>query len=116
ELGNRLISIITGKTNSFKSEALGRVDIGYAQDGIENGALDGFAHGFWVRNFEENVEDEENRFKPLTTSFKDWMNNLKTTRNLGLGIERNGFSETIRIEDKKYFFNNNVLIRLGKEI
>lgn len=116
ELGNRLISIITGKTNSFKSEALGRTDIGYAQDGIENGALDGFAHGFWVRNFEENVEDEENRFKPLTTSFKDWMDNLKTTRNLGLGIERNGFSETIRIEDKKYFFNNNVLIRLGKEI
>lgn len=116
ELGNRIINIITGRNNVLYSEALGRTDIGYSQDGVDTGALNGFAHGFWVRGFDKLPEQDENKFKPLTTSFKDYMQNLKTTWNLGLGIERNGFSEKIIIENLKYFYNNNVLIKLGKEI
>lgn len=116
ELGNRIINIITGRNNVLYSEALGRTDIGYSQDGVDTGALNGFAHGFWVRGFDKLPEEDENKFKPLTTSFKDYMQNLKTTWNLGLGIERNGFSEKIIIENLKYFYNNNVLIKLGKEI
>lgn len=116
ELGHRIINIITGRNNVLYSEALGRTDIGYSQDGVDTGALNGFAHGFWVRGFDKLPEDDENKFKPFTTSFKDYMQNLKTTWNLGLGIERNGFSEKIIIENLKYFYNNNVLIRLGKEI
>lgn len=120
ELGERLINIITNRKGIMYSEALGRTDIGYAQDGINTGALNGFAHGFWIRGFDKDLEsideEEENRFKPLTTSFKDWMDNLKATWNLGLGIERIGFSERVIIENLKYFYNNNVLIRLGKEI
>lgn len=116
ELGQRLLSIITGNQNALYSEALGRTDIGYSNDGVDTGALNGFTHGFWVRGFEEDENDDENRFKPLTTSFKDWMQNLKTTWNLGLGIERKGFSEKIIIENLKYFYNNNVFIKIGKEI
>lgn len=116
ELGDRLTRIITDRENAFYSEALGRTDIGYLSDGVNTGALNGFSHGFYVRGFDKEPISEDNKFKPLTTSFKDFIQNMKTTFNLGLGIERFGFSERIRVEDLKYFYNNNVLIKLGKVI
>lgn len=116
DLGERLTEIITGRKDAFYSEALGRIDLGYEKDGVNTGALNGFTHGFFVRGFDKEPQDEENKFKPLTTSFKDFVKNMTVTWNLGLGIEKFGLSERIRIENKKYFYNNNVLIRLGKKV
>jgi hypothetical protein len=114
EMGNRITRIITGKEDAFISDALGRTDIGYSSDGY--GALTGYTHGFWIRGFDKDDTDEENRFKPLTTSFKKYMESLSSVWNMGLGIEAIGYKERIRIESLKYFYNNNVTIRLGKEI
>src|SRR5690554_362407 len=107
---NRLAEIITNKKDAVKSEIL--------QNGKWKNLL--ITHGFWIRNFSREQDaalPEENRkFKPLTTSFKDFMTSFTAVTNLGLGIERNGYEEKIVIEDLSYFFNQNVTIQLPYQV
>lgn len=112
EMAQRLLEIITGKPDILYSDTLGRTDLGYPEDGPAS--LVAFAHGMWIRQFEDSPEDSENRFKPLKTSFKDYFESISSTFNLGMGIEYAGFKERIRIEEKTYFFNKNITIKLGK--
>lgn len=115
ELGERLTEVMTGRTNAFYSKALGRTDRGYVEDGIAS--LTGYTHGHWIRGFDrEPLDDEENKYKAFTTSFKDYALNEAVINNLGIGIEKFGFLERVRMEPLEYFYNNNVLIKLGKEI
>jgi hypothetical protein len=120
ELGERLIRIATNEEKGLYSEFLGRTDIGYSTDG--KGALTAITHGFWVRGFDklplpsEGPPKIENMFKPMTTSFKDYISSLSAVWNVGLGIEKIGKGERIRIEDKKYFYNRNVLIKLPNQV
>lgn len=113
ELGQRLTQIITNRDDAFFSEALGRTDIGYIEDGVNTGALNGFANGMWIRGFDKEPQDDENRYKPFTTSFQDYIENLKATWNLALGIEKFSYKERIRIEKKSFFYNQNVTIHVG---
>ena len=114
DLGNRLIQIITGKEDLFYSEILGRQDIGYSSNG--EASFLGFTHGFWVRNFDRFPEDEENKYKGFTTSFKEYLESMFALRNLGLGIERLGFKERVRVEKMEYFYNGNILINLPNQV
>lgn len=117
ELGQRITEIITDQPDAFYSETLGRTDIGYNQDGVNTGALTAFAHGMWIRGFDKEPEDdEENRYKAFSTSFKDWFESQSMTWNLGLGIEKIGFKERIRIEETAYFFNKNITIKLPEPV
>ena len=110
ELLERLVEIMTGDKTNFKSDYYGRVDRGYAVDGP--GAYTFLAHGHWIRQF----TSEDELYKPFATSFLDAFESLEVLHNVGLGIERIGFKERIIVEDSKYFNNNNVTIRLGKEV
>lgn len=118
EMGDRLVTIATGKENAFYSDFLGRTDIGYPVDG--KGSLVGFTHGFWVRGFDklplpsEGPPKIENLFKPLTTSAKDFFDSMHSVWNTGIGIEKIGFNERVRLEPLSYFYNNNVTIKLGQ--
>lgn len=123
ELAERLVTIDTNKKGSFYSEYFGRMDLGYAVDGP--GAYIGFTHGFWVRKFDKfpvpkeatNTESEvTNLFKPLTTSFKDFMTSNEAILNIGMGIEVINNVEKVRIEEKSYFYNRNVTIRLPNQV
>lgn len=114
ELGERLLQIITKKSVKLKSEALGRTDNGYNID--SKYSLLGFSHGHWIRGFDKQPNDEENRYKYFTTSFNDYLKNIISTLNLGFGIERNGYNEVAIIEDLKYFYNNNVTIKLPNQV
>jgi len=116
EAMDRMMNIITDRTDAFYSEALGRKDIGYPDNGINTGALNGLTHGHWKRGFTEGLTDPNNLYSPFTTSIKDFMESFSACWNLGLGIERIGFQERVRIEEKEYFYNRNITIRLGKEI
>jgi len=84
--------------------------------------LTGNTHGFWVRGFDKHpIPSEgppliENKFKPFTTSFKDFMSSYAAVWNLGLGIEQNIRSERIRMEPLSYFYNFNVTIRLPNQV
>lgn len=125
ELAERLILINTNRNDAFYSEALGRTDIGYESDGVNSGAFTGFAHGHWVRGFDKlplpepetsSTPEVVNKYKAFTTSFKDFMQNQSVTWNLGMGIEKIGFKEIVRIEKLEHFYNNNVTIKLPNQV
>ena len=109
ELGERIIEIYTNK-KALKSNALGRTDIGYPVDG--KASLIGQSHGLWLRGF--NSSDE--LFKPLTTSLKEFMQSYSAMYNLGLGIEKDGYSEVVRLEEKSFFYNRNTTIKLPNQV
>ncbi|WP_177764025.1 hypothetical protein [Flavobacterium sp. I3-2] len=109
-LAERLIEIATNRKNVLKSKIL--------SSGIFRNLL--VTHGFWIRGFdkdlEQNENEEDNRYKPLTTSFKDFMTSFSAVANLGMGIQRNGQREVIVIEDLKYFYSRNTTIRLPYQV
>ncbi|OIQ22208.1 MAG: hypothetical protein BM557_02190 [Flavobacterium sp. MedPE-SWcel] len=114
EMAERLTSITTNNNNSFYSDFLGRTDIGYSSDG--EAALTAFSHGFWIRNFTKDESDEEDRFKPLTTSFRDFVESMSTVWNIGVGIEKSAHKEIVRLEELSYFYNRNTTIRLPNQV
>ena len=108
----RIIQIITGRKDAFYSEVLGRTDIGYLSDG--SSSLNATTCGHWLRGFDKLPENDENKYKPYTTSFKDAFNNLIVTENLGLEISKLGFKERIIIKDHKDFYLPNITIKIGQ--
>jgi hypothetical protein len=120
ELAERLINIYTGKSDLLYSEFLGRTDINYPVDG--KGSFTAVAHGFWLRGFDkipipvEGPPKIENLYKPMTTSLNDLMTTLEAVWNVGMGIEKVGLKERVRIEDKRFFFNRNVINRLPYQV
>lgn len=98
---DRIINIITNEPKRLKSNALGRTDIGYNQDGIAS--LNGLTNGFWVREFNTSK---------ITTSFQDFVDSYKSTWQLSYGIEKIGFDEIIRMEHISHFYQNVVTIKL----
>lgn len=116
EVLERLTHIITGEENAVKSNFLGRTDTSpvYSEDG--KGSLIGITHGLWIRGFDALPESDENKYKPITTSFKDFTESFESIRNTGYGVEKIGFSEFLRFEDKKYFYQTKVLISLPEQV
>lgn len=120
EAFDRLTSICTDRKNAFRSTLLGRTDLGYSSDGPAS--LLALSHGFWIRQFDklpiptEGPPKVDNLFKPLTTSFKETYDSLDAVFNIGLGIETEGNKEYVVIEEKKHFYNRNVLIRLPNQV
>jgi len=123
ELADRLVTIATNKTGAFYSDYFGRKDLGYPEDG--KGAYIAFTHGFWVRQFDKlPIPQEEtpisteikNLFKPLTTSFNEFTTSTEAILNIGVGIENFGNVERVRIEEKSFFYNKNVTIRLPNQV
>ena len=102
-LGNRLVELLTGRKNAFKSEYL-------------EAANKGYSHGHWIRSFDKYPLLDDNKYKPFTTSFKDFINDLDVTENLGLAIEKVGFKEQIVIRPKDEFYRNIVLIKLPYQV
>jgi len=99
ELFERLLRIITGRTDLvLVSDYFGRTELGYTEDGA--GAYLGIASGFWAREFNE---------EPLVISFDTAINSYGVVDNISYSIEKNGFTEYIRIEKLDSFFTNKTL-------
>lgn len=119
EAFDRLTTICTDRKNALRSNLLGRTDLGYESDG--DASLIALSHGFWIRQFDKTTvindgEEDRNLFKPLTTSFKQTYDSLDAVFNIGLGIETEGNKEYVVIEEKKHFYNRNVLVRLPNQV
>lgn len=108
ELAERIVSVTTGRKNAVYSEALGRTDLGYQQTGVDTGALTGVASGMWIRQFTPNIIG----YKPLKISLKTFFDSYLAVWGLGMGIERSGYNERVRIENLRYFYNRNTTIKL----
>lgn len=103
DLGDRLIKILTGRDNAFVCDYLSDINKGYA-------------HGHWIRNFDKEPEKEDNKYKPFTTSLKDFLEDLEVTEKLGSGIEKVGFKERLVVRPVKEYYNYNVLIKLPNQV
>lgn len=119
ELFERLLAINTNKQKALRSNLFGRTDLGYISDG--KWSLIGFTHGFWIRGFDKlpipsEIPKVENLFKPLTTSFKEAYEAAHSVLNIGVGIEKEGSREVLRIEELSYFYNRNVTIKLPNQV
>tara|TARA_R110000803_G_scaffold58609_1_gene116810 strand:+ start:147 stop:2498 length:2352 start_codon:yes stop_codon:yes gene_type:complete len=116
-VANRFLKLFTEQDDLLVSNVLGKIEDGYEEDG--EASLIAMAHGFWIRGFSKDDGAEitdENRYKSMTTSFKDFYQSYFDVWNLGAGIEKVGFKETFRIEKLGYFYNRNILIRLGQVV
>tara|TARA_R110002167_G_scaffold1169_2_gene4973 strand:+ start:409 stop:2709 length:2301 start_codon:yes stop_codon:yes gene_type:complete len=117
EIASRFLKLFTNQDDILVSNVLGKTENGYSEDG--EASLIAMAHGFWIRGFskDDDVEiNEENRYKSMTTNFKEFYESYFDVWSLGAGIEKVGFKEIFRIEKLDYFYNKNVLIRLGKVV
>lgn len=110
DLANRLVEIMSGRKNAIKSEIL--------QTGKWKDLM--LTHGFWIRGFSKendlSLPEDDRKFKPLTTSFKDFITSLSAVCNIGVGIEKIGAREYVVIEDLKHFYNRNVTIKLPFQV
>lgn len=100
EAAKRLMKITLDA--DFYSDLLGLKLSGYEVDGaFANTAL---VHGGWLRGMTEAV----NTFKPISTSIQDLFQSIDALYPIGLSADRN----TIRIEDRRFFYDKRVTIQL----
>ena len=102
EVGERISQVITDKVNCFKSDFLGRIDIGYENDG--DGALQSVHSGEQIRNIPNSHP---------SSSLLDWYKSINSMYNLGLGQEFDEFNNPlIRVEEKAHFFSGEVIVTI----
>jgi len=110
EAVDRLMNIITSRKDAFNSRLFGRKELGYINDG-EYGLI-GIISGYWIRNFDSSYE----LYKSMTSSLDDIIDSLKAVFNIGVGIEIIDGVQKLVIEDLKYFYQNETVVELNKEI
>ena len=104
----RLLNIITGRSNILVSKYFGRVEDGYAEDG--EAGLVALIQGFWYRAF----DPDSDKYKSLTISLKNLINSLNSVFNIGMGINYDNFEEIVRVENKSFFYQDKVVVKLGQ--
>lgn len=121
EACERLCQALTDEADVFRSDFLGRTDLGYAVDGP--GALTMVTGGFQVRGFpplsdpaptDSTTTDPR---KTLTTDWREFFDSLAAVYGLGWGVEwaigRSGkLVQVIRVEPISYWYGTEVVLDL----
>lgn len=113
---SRLMEILTGKGKMFYSKMFGRKQTrstyrhSYIQDGIYG--LVGMISGYWIRKFDATSD----KYKSMQISIKDAIESLQAMFNIGVTIETVDLQQRLRIEDLKYFYQNEVAIKLPHKV
>jgi hypothetical protein len=125
DVGSRLMQIITGERNKFYSKVFGRraidpstgialppqyQDYTFAQDG-DWGNI-GLISGFDIRDF--SLDNE--LYKSMTISLKDFLESLKATFNVGIGIENSKYGQRLRVEPLNYFYQPTRVVKLPNQV
>lgn len=107
DVAERLMYIITGRKDAFYSKFYGRTELeDYTEDG--EGGLIGLISGLWIRNFDESSD----KYKSLLHSLKNLITTCKAVNNVGVGIETINYKQRLRIEELRYFYQNEVVVEL----
>jgi hypothetical protein len=100
----RCCQYITNQVDCFKSDLLGRLDLGYAADG--KGALIGLTNGNRLRL---------NSDRPLFSTLKDLLDFVNSLYCIGFGFETIDGVRKLVLEERSYFYNKNLMaLSLGK--
>jgi hypothetical protein len=110
DVADRLMQIITGKSNMFYSKYFGRTELGYAEDGY--GGLIGLICGFWARAFDPQTDE----YKSLQISLKELIKSLQAVFNIGIAVETNNLTQKLRFEELKYFYRQEIVIKLPNQV
>jgi hypothetical protein len=106
ELVSRLLQIISNTDIPLYSELLGGTNSeprSYASDGALRNIL--ITNGERIRQF---TRDES----PITLGFKDIFTTIFGIRPIGVGIEKIGGIDNIRLEEKRYFFDDRIVLTI----
>lgn len=98
----RILLILTGRDDILQSEAL--------TTGVAS--MTGVTHGFWVRGFDKEPQDDSNKFKSYTTSLKEARQSYFALWNLKMGINKVGYKEYVTMEERDGYYNKNVGAKL----
>jgi len=75
---------------------------------IGGGAMKGLTNGYKIRVAPAKTEEQ----KHLKLTFKKLFNSLNAIDGLGYGWEKDGNKNVLRVENWKYFYKNNVVLKL----
>lgn len=105
EVGKKVMQILTGEKDTFYSEFYGNIEDGYLEDG--EFSLTALALGFWIRLIND---------KKLEFSIGDLIETSNVIHNTGYSIDMINGKETLSIEDMKFFFQNQIIIKLPNQV
>jgi len=114
----RLLQIITGKKKKFYSKMFGRNDDDAEQRGEYTYAETsrygeiGLISGLWARAFDRDSE----RYKSIKLSLGKTLDSLRAVFNIGVSIETVGNEERLRVEDLKYYYQNETVVKLPLQV
>ena len=116
EAWSRVCEGITDKTLAFKSDFFGRTNsqgLSYASNGY--GSFTAIMDGLRIRGFtqSDNAEllDGETK-KGILTNLVDMFDSCNGIWGIGLGIEKLGSNEVVRVEEKDYFYQSTSLLKI----
>ena len=99
EAAEKIVEIITDKKEGFYSDLLGRVELGYVEEGAASKQT--IHSGKQIRAIPDIS---------LSTSLSDFFKSINAQRNIGLGIEYDEFNKPfIRLEEKAHWFSGEVI-------
>jgi hypothetical protein len=103
---NHLIKVATNNEGSLKSNLLTPKNNTVAKDG--EFSLYAITNGFNIRNFDI---DE----KPLNLSLKTALNSTKAIASIGMGFEKRGVLEQVRVEKVEFFYQQREILVIAPE-
>lgn len=99
EAAQRITEVITDAPGAFKSNLLGRTDLGYNEDG--RASLQSLHSGKQIRQFPSTHP---------SLSLKDFFHSINCMHNIGIGIEYNELGQPyLVLEEKQHFFSGQVI-------
>ena len=125
EVMARLMQILTGDKLKFYSKLFGRkIGSGSRSRGRSNKdlvathlndgefGLIGLTSGFWIRQFDP-ISD---KYKSMQLSVKDGIESLQAVFNVGAAVEHVDLDQRLRVEDLKYFYQEEVVVILPNQV
>jgi hypothetical protein len=119
ECVERCVQYYTNQVDCFRSNLLGRTDLGYAVDGP--GSLIVLHNGYRLRGISSSIPVDLNtlqtifKSRPLIASLKYLLDFINARYCIGFGFEFVDGKQIFRLELIEYFFNKNLkIMSLGK--
>jgi len=105
EAFEKVIELTTGLSGRFKSDFLGRTDIGYVLDGVMGAVTSGrFIRGYYFIN------------QTMPISLDRLFSSLQSLYCLGMGVEIINGVETVVVEEMAHFFDNEIILDISNRI
>lgn len=107
EAGAQISRVITGQPDPFRSSFYGRKNSQpYAYDSNGCGSFISFMNGLQLRGFPIATS-------PVYMSMKDYIDGLRPLHNIGLGIKYDNGNHYILVEEKGFFYREEVVLTLN---